>query len=117
MKLLKRVLLLLVVIIGVVVYLNYPKLNIISGYAAKNVASGVFLAHRSAASMNQYDNSAPLIEIASTEIDESEQSASSTVYGMMERTAVYRDGLGAVLINDDYDPKALTIRPQRNQPF
>ena len=116
MKLLKRVLLLLVVIIGVVVYLNYPKLNIISGYAAKNVASGVFLAHRSAASMNQYDNSAPLIEIASTEIDESEQSASSTVYGMMERTAVYRDGLGAVLINDDYDPKALTIRPQRNQP-
>ena len=41
MKLLKRVLLLLVVIIGVVVYLNYPKLNIISGYAAKNVASGV----------------------------------------------------------------------------
>ncbi|MCR9228574.1 MAG: beta-lactamase family protein [Flavobacteriaceae bacterium] len=116
MKLLKRVLLLLVVIIGVVVYLNYPKLNIISGYAAKNVASGVFLAHRSAASMNQYDNSAPLIKIASTEVDQSEQSASSTVYGMMERTAVYREGLGAVLINDDYDPDNFTLRPKRNQP-
>lgn len=115
MKLLKRVLLLLLVVIGVVVYLNYPKLNIISGYAAKNVASGVYVADRSAASMNQYDNSAPLIEIASTEVNKNEESASSTVYGLMKRTAVYRDGLGAVLINDDYDPQALTIRPERNQ--
>ncbi|NDV14773.1 serine hydrolase [Muricauda sp. TY007] len=115
MKLLKRVLLLLLVVIGVVVYLNYPKLNIISGYAAKNVASGVFVANRSAASMNQYDNSAPLIEIASTEVNKNEESASSTVYGLMKRTAVHRDGLGAVLINDDYDPNALTIKPQRNQ--
>ncbi len=115
MKLLKRVLLLLLVVIGVVAYLNYPKLNIISGYAAKNVASGVYVAQRSAASMNQYDNSAPMIELASTEVNEGEESASSTVYGLMERTAVYRDGLGAVLINDDYDPEKLTIRPQRNQ--
>jgi len=117
MKLLKRILLLLVIVIGVVVYLNYPKLNIISGYAAKNVASGVFVAERSAASMNQYDNSAPLIELASTEVNKAEQSASSTVYGLMQRTAVYRDGLGAVLVNDDYDPEAFTIRPQRNQPI
>ncbi len=115
MKLLKRVLLLLVLIIGVVIYLNYPKLNIISGYAAKNMASGVFVAERSAASMNQFDNNAPLIELASTEVDENEQSASSTVYGLMERTAVYRDGLGTVLINDEYDPAKLTIRPKRNR--
>ncbi|WP_421802763.1 serine hydrolase domain-containing protein [Flagellimonas sp.] len=115
MKLLKRVLLLLLVVIGVAIYFNYPKLNIISGYAAKNMASGVYVAHRSPASINQYDNSAPLIEIASTEVNEQEESASSTVYGLMERTAVYRDGLGAVLINDDYDPEKLTIRPQRNQ--
>ncbi len=115
MKLLKRVLLLLVLIIGVVIYLNYPKLNIISGYAAKNVASGVYVAHRSAASMNQFDNKAPLIELASTELDKSKQTASSTVYGLMKRTAVYRDGLGAVLVNDDYDPTKLTIRPNRSR--
>lgn len=117
MKLLKRLLLLLILVIGVVVYLNYPKLNIISGYAAKNVASGVYVAHRSAASMNQYDNSAPLVELASTEVDEGQKSASSTVYGLMKRTAVYRDGLGAVLVNDDYDPEKMTLRPKRNQPL
>lgn len=115
MKLLKRVLLLLVLIIGVVVYLNYPKLNIISGYAAKNVASGVYVAHRSAASMNQFDNKAPLIELASTELDESKEAASATVYGLMKRTAVYRDGLGTVLVNDDYDHTKLTIRPNRSK--
>lgn len=117
MKLLKRVLLLLLIVIGVVIYLNYPKLNIISGYAAKNMASGVYVAHRSVASMNQYDNSAPLIELASTKVNKTESSAASTVYGLMERKAVYRDGLGAVLINDDYDPEALKIRPRRNQPI
>lgn len=117
MKLLKRVLLLLLVLIGVAIYFNYPKLNIISGYAAKNMASGVYVANRSAASINKYDNSAPLIELASTEVDEAELSASSTVYGLMNRTAVYREGLGAVLINDDYDPEALKIKPQRNQPM
>ncbi len=117
MKLLKRVLLILVLVTGVVIYLNYPKLNIISGYAAKNMASGVYVAERSAASMNLYDNSAPLVELASTEVDESEKSASSTVYGLMKRTAVYRDGLGAVLINDDYDPGKMTLRPKRNQPL
>ncbi|KAB7530707.1 serine hydrolase [Flagellimonas olearia] len=115
MKLLKRVLLLLVIIVGVVIYLNYPKLNIISGYAAKNMASGVFVAERSAASMNQYDNNVPLIELAETHVDEVAESASSTVYGLMERTAVYRDGLGTVLINDSYDAEKLTIRPHRNK--
>ncbi|MDC6363364.1 MULTISPECIES: serine hydrolase domain-containing protein [Flavobacteriaceae] len=115
MKLLKRVLLLLIIIVGVVIYLNYPKLNIISGYAAKNMASGVFVAKRSTASMNTYDNNVPLIELAETQVDETEESASSTVYGLMERTAVYRDGLGTVLINDSYDPDKLTIRPNRNK--
>ena len=110
MKLLKRALLLLIIIVGVVFYLNYPKLNIISGYAAKNMASSVFVAGRPAASITQNDNNVPLIKLAVTEVDTETESASSAVYGLMERTAVYREGLGAVLTNDDYDPAKLTIR-------
>ena len=64
---------------------------------------------------NQIDNKAPLVELASTEVNETERSATATVYGLMERTSVYRDGLGAVLINEDYDPEAMTLRPNRNQ--
>ncbi|RDY61597.1 serine hydrolase domain-containing protein [Flagellimonas nanhaiensis] len=117
MKLLKRTLLLLVVVIGVVIYLNYSKLNIISGYAAKNMASGVFVAERSAASMNQNDNNVPMIELADTEVNQDEKSASSKVYGFMERKAVFREGLGTVLINDEYEPNKLTIKPNRNRPL
>ncbi|MCL6265923.1 serine hydrolase domain-containing protein [Flagellimonas myxillae] len=113
MKLLKRILLLLLLIIGVVIYLNYPKLTIISGYASKNMASGVFVAERAAASITQNDNNVPLIELADTEVDQQEKSASSTVYGLMERTAVYRQGLGTVLVNDDYDSESFKLKPNR----
>lgn len=115
MKAIKRILLLLILILGVLFYLNYPKLNIISGYAAKNVASGVYVAHRSAASMNRVDNNVPMIELAVTELDEKEKSATSRVYGLMKRTAIYREGLGAVLINGDYDPAKVVAVPRRNK--
>lgn len=115
MKLLKRALLLLILIIGVVVYLNYTKLNIISGYAAKNMASSVFVAKRSSASIAKYDNNVPLIKLANTEVNSKDKLASSSVYGLMERKAVYREGLGAVLINDGYDASKFTLKPNRNK--
>ncbi|MEX0363135.1 MAG: hypothetical protein AB3N10_19325 [Allomuricauda sp.] len=115
MKLLKRILILLLLVIGVVVYLNYPKLTIISGYASKNMASCVFVAERSAASITQNDNNVPLIKLANTEVDTQEKSASSSVYGLMERKAVYREGLGTVLVNDDFDPNASNFKPNRIQ--
>nr|WP_299382132.1 serine hydrolase [Allomuricauda sp.] len=115
MKLLKRILLLLLIVVGVVVYLNYPKLNIISGYASKNMASSVFVAERSPASINQNDNNVPLIKLATTEVDKNVQSASSTVYGLMERTALYRDGLGTVLTNGEVDVEKFKLKPNRNQ--
>ncbi|WP_097045624.1 serine hydrolase domain-containing protein [Flagellimonas pacifica] len=115
MKLVKRILLLLILIIGVVVYLNFPKLNIISGYAAKNMASGVFVANRTAASLAENDNNVPLIELAETEVDVKQKWASASVYGLMNRKALYREGLGTVLVNDDYDESKSITSPVRNQ--
>ncbi|MEX0313821.1 MAG: serine hydrolase domain-containing protein [Allomuricauda sp.] len=115
MKLLKRALILLLVIIGVVVYLNYPKLNIISGYASKNMASGVFVANRTAASLAQNDNNVPLIELADTEVDTDHKWASASVYGLMNRKAIFREGLGTVLVNDDYDEAKSVPAPVRLQ--
>lgn len=115
MKLLKRILVLLLIVIGVVVYLNYPKLTIISGYASKNMASSVFVAERSAASITQNDNNVPLIKLADTEVNPQEKFASSSVYGLMERKAIYREGLGTVLINESYDPEKFKLKPNRIQ--
>lgn len=115
MKLFKRALVLLLIVVGVLVYLNYTKLNIISGYASKNMASSVFVAGRSAESITQYDNNVPLIKLAETEVDNDTKLASSSVYGFMERQSVYREGLGTVLINDDYDSSEFTLKPNRNR--
>jgi len=110
MKLLKRILLVLVlVILGAAAY-NYPKLNIISGYASKNMASSVFVADRTATSIAENDNNVPLIKLADVKMDKTE--ASATVYGLMERKTICRDGLGCVLINDDY---VLTTTPKPNR--
>lgn len=88
MKNVKRILLvLLLVIIGVVAY-NYPKLNMISGYAAKNMASSVFVADRTQTYTNQADNDVPLIKLAKTEANSSSKDAVSSVFGLMERQEI-----------------------------
>lgn len=46
MKLLKRGLLILLLALGIFLVLQYPKLNIISGYASKYMASSRYIAHR-----------------------------------------------------------------------
>jgi len=101
MKLFKRILLILVLIIGVALIYNYPKLNIISGYAAKNAASNNFIAKRSLAKIEKTDNNMPLINMAEVVTDD--ETVSASVYGMMERKTLCRDGLGCVLVDDAYD--------------
>lgn len=113
MKTFKRILLFLLVVIAIAAFYNYPKLNMISGYTAKNMASTVFLTSRNATSVTENDHKAPLIELAESEVDESKKSASATVFGMMERQAIYREGLGAVLVNEEYDPNAFKLVPRR----
>jgi len=44
MKVSRRILLFLSLIIIITVIYNYPKLNIMAGYSAKNMASSVFVA-------------------------------------------------------------------------
>ncbi|MEX0288358.1 MAG: serine hydrolase, partial [Flavobacteriaceae bacterium] len=113
MKFIKRLLLLALLLLLVAVFYNYPKLNIISGYAAKNMASSVFVAERSIESVTQNDNNVPLIELADTEVNPDNNVASASVFGLMTREAVYRKGLGCVLINDDYDPNEVPPSPKR----
>ncbi|MET1259343.1 serine hydrolase [Flagellimonas sp. DF-77] len=115
MKWIKRILLLLVVVIGLVVFFNYPKLNIISGYASKYMASSVYVAGHQPAAMIQSDLNVPLVKLATTAIDRSDKSASAAVYGLLERTAVYREGLGAVLVTSDYESSTTKLIPKREK--
>lgn len=115
MKWIKRILLALLAIIIVAVFMNYRKLNIISGYTAKNMASAVFYAERTAKSVNENDHQVPLIALAETNVEEKEQAASSNVFGFGERTAAYREGLGSVLLVEGYESEHSNEKPNRNQ--
>lgn len=122
MKSFKRILLLIVIALGIAIYYNYPKLNILAGYSAKNTASSVFLAGRSLEFTDANDNNFSPINVTSDEINIEEKSATGSVYGLLKRKAVYREGLGAVLITNDFDitkPQPIPKRstPDNNTPF
>jgi CubicO group peptidase (beta-lactamase class C family) len=116
MKIFKRILLLIAVAVIIVVVLNYPKLNIIAGYSSKSMASSVYLAERSLQLTDTTDNNAELINLADDWIDIENQSAYASVFGLLTRKAVYREGIGATLITKEFDIDAPYLRPKRAIP-
>ncbi|MGB0836655.1 MAG: serine hydrolase domain-containing protein [Flavobacteriaceae bacterium] len=106
------------ILLGVlfIVFSNYSKLNIISGYASKSLASNYFVSGSNLNYIQANDLNFSPIDLASLAVDDVDQSASASVFGMMNRTSVYREGLGTVLVNDTYDPEAPYLIPVRNQP-
>ena len=116
MKWFKRILFLLVIIIILVIVENYPKLNIISGYASKYMASSVLIGHQMPANINSNDLNIPLVNLATTTFNNDEDLAVSNVYGLMERKTIDRQGLGAVLVNEDYQEEQY-LQPHRTRRF
>lgn len=94
---------------------TYPKLDLISGFSAKSVASGHFIDHRSLEMIEKGDNDIDMIDLAKNKIDEDGKFATASVYGLKERKAIYREGLGATLINDDFDLTQPYLVPKRTK--
>ena len=116
MKILKRLLLLCICFVLIAVIYNYPKLNIIAGYSAKNMNSSVFLAGRTVPFTDSTDNNFSPINLGSDKINKSLKTSSASVFGLLTRTAIYREGLGSVLIVDDYNEKTKPLTPKRTKP-
>ncbi|MEO7978259.1 serine hydrolase [Flavobacterium sp.] len=114
-KIIKLLALVLVLIILYFGFTTYPKLDLISGFSAKSIASGHFLDNRSKELIEKTDNDINLIDLAANTIDEAGKFATSNVYGLKERKAIYREGLGATLINDDFDVSKPYLVPKRTK--
>ena len=116
MKILKRILLLLFIGVILVVFFNYPKLNILAGYSAKNTASSVFVANRTLAFTDSTDNNFSPVNLATDLVDKNKKEATSSVFGLLTRKAIYREGLGAVLTLNESDETASFLKPKRTKP-
>ena len=104
------------VVLGYIIYyaiITYPKLDLISGFSAKSVASAHFLDNRNLEIIEKTDNNIPLIDLAKNTIDEKLKFATAAVYGLKERKAIYREGLGATLINEEFDSSKPYTIPNR----
>ena len=115
MKIVKRIFLFIVVILLLTVIINYPKLNIIAGYSAKNTASSVFLGSRSLSFTDSTDNNFSPVDLAHTTINKKTKAAISSVFGLLTRKAIIRDGLGSVLTLNQQDEKSTYLTPKRIQ--
>jgi CubicO group peptidase (beta-lactamase class C family) len=96
-------------------FTTYPKLDLISGFSAKSIASGHFIDNRSQEMIEKGDNDIDMIDLAKNKIEAMGKFAAASVYGLKERKAIYREGLGATLINDDFDITKPYLVPKRTK--
>ncbi len=90
----------LVLVLAVATWFVWPRLPIITAFAAKGMCSSVFLANKTPERVQAEDLSFFPISLAKSKIDYEEKSVTSTVFGLAKRKAIYREGLGAVLVLD-----------------
>ncbi len=89
-----------IILIFVAVWYIWPRLPIITAFAAKGMCSSVFLAGKEPKKIEAEDLSFFPISVATNKIDYDEKSVTSTVFGLAKRKAIYREGAGAVIVLD-----------------
>ena len=78
------------------------------------MASNHFIANRSLSNIQENDNNIPLVKVAGLE-EVKGNSVISSVYGLMPRESIYREGLGCVLITKEYDKNQKLLQPKRTR--
>lgn len=89
---------LLLAITGGAIYIN-SLLPIITGYAAKNLCSDVFISRRQPSDVESTDLNFSFIKYVKNKVDFSEKSVTSRFLWKRSK-AIYREGLGVTLVRD-----------------
>jgi CubicO group peptidase (beta-lactamase class C family) len=114
-RIFKYIAILFLIVIAYFVITTYPKLDILSGFAAKSISSHYFIGDRDIEYTEAEDNLVPTMGMASSKLLDAEKIAKSNSFGFKKRTAFYRDGVGAVLIPSGKKIKNASLaKPNRN---
>ena len=115
-KLIKYVLFVFILVVAYFAFTTYPKLDLVSGFSAKSIASHYFVGNRSQAITEAEDNDLPSIGLATNNLYTDDNYVLSNAFGIKERKAVYREGLGAILLPEGASESDLfTEIPFRNK--
>ncbi|GET24872.1 serine hydrolase [Prolixibacter sp. NT017] len=122
MKLKRIVPVVIVLALVALVAWQYPRFYIATGYGAKCLASGVFVAHRNADQVIAQDLDYSIVKYTHSKIDYKKKTVTTSFLGMAHQTAVYREGLGCTLVGDMPESKVRAeshqqLAPQPADPF
>lgn len=78
----------------------YNRLPIVTGYAAKDMCSCVFIAGRDPENVEENEFQFSLIKYANTEIDHGKRTVTATVLGMGSKTAYFHPQKGCAILNE-----------------
>ncbi|MFV0366371.1 MAG: serine hydrolase domain-containing protein [Mangrovibacterium sp.] len=109
-RILFPILILVAMLVAAALYIN-PLLPIVTGYAAKNLASGVFVGDRMQYEMENEDLDFSLIKFTRNKVDYKEKSVTSSFLWSKSK-AIYIEGFGCTLVKDFNEEEIL----KRNYP-
>lgn len=98
-------------------YFIIGQLPMINGYAAKSMAMHVFLGNRIPEDVKKTDNKVHLVRFAKTEVNLEEKWVEAKFLGFFKRKAIYRNGLGTILIPPkEQDAKTIALPKRETTP-
>lgn len=107
----------LLFLIGCAGYYYYPQLAVATGYASKKMCTCSFVSGRMEEEIARNDLYFSVLSMVNTEISSKDSSVVSTILGLAPSTAIYKKGLGCVLLpdnKDDYKVERISFSKSRN---
>lgn len=102
--------LLVVAVILIIGTSQYPKLYIATGYGAKCMASGIFVAGRDPEMIYANDLDYSIVKYTRNKVDYQEKSVTTSFFGLARQKAVYREGFGCFLVDDSFTGESLVAK-------
>lgn len=90
----------LLAVLGIVVYIAWGSLPIISGFGAKGLCSCVFISGRTEDDVKKEELADKPLNFGTYTVDYTDSSVTGKVFGFAKQKAIYRKGLGCTLVND-----------------
>ncbi len=88
------------IVLFVIAISQYPKLYVATGYGAKCMATGIFVAGREARNIQENDLDYSFVKYTNSKINYTEKSVITSFYGLAAQKAVYREGYGCYLAGE-----------------